>query len=107
MGQIPSLCRDVNQPDTAFISNEFAESLGDLNHVGQLCGLHSLSMGEKKTSEEGLARLHLYKGIGFPLLDLQLRVTFPFSTGFPDKVHLGTDGGTERRRGGIIKFFLD
>lgn len=55
-------------------------------------------MGEKKTSEMGLSFLHLYEGMGFPVLDVQLRVTFPFRTGFPDREHLGTAGGTERRR---------
>lgn len=54
-------------------------------------------MGEKKTSEVGLVLLHLYIGTGFPELDVQLRVTFPFSFGFPDKEHLGTAGGTEIR----------
>lgn len=52
-------------------------------------------MGEKKTSEVGLVFFHLYKGTGLPELDEQLRVTFPFSTGFPDREHLGTAGGTE------------
>lgn len=54
-------------------------------------------MGEKKTSEMGLVFFHLYTGTGFPELDVQLRVTFPFSTGFPDREHLGTAGGTEMR----------
>ena len=54
-------------------------------------------MGEKKTSELGLVFLHLYMGMGFPLLDWQLRVTFPLSTGFPDREHLGTAGGTESK----------
>lgn len=65
------------------------------NYQLVLCRVHSLSMGEKKTSEVGLLFLHLYRGMGFPELDLQLRVTFPFSTGFPDTEHLGTAGGTE------------
>lgn len=52
-------------------------------------------MGEKKTSDVGLVLFHLYKGIGFPAPDEQLRVTFPFRTGFPDREHLGTAGGTE------------
>lgn len=52
-------------------------------------------MGEKKTSEGGLLFFHLYTGMGVPELDLQLRVTFPFRTGFPDREHLGTLGGTE------------
>lgn len=55
-------------------------------------------MGEKKTSEMGLSFRHLYIGMGFPELDVQLRVTFPFSTGLPDREHLGTAGGTEKRR---------
>lgn len=54
-------------------------------------------MGEKKTSEVGLVFFHLYIGMGFPELDVQLRVTFPFSTGFPDRVHFGTAGGTITR----------
>lgn len=54
----------------------------------------SLSIGEKKTSEVGLVFFHLYRGMGFPELDVQLRVTFPFSTAFPDTEHLGTAGGT-------------
>lgn len=54
-------------------------------------------MGEKKTSDVGLVFFHLYTGRGFPELDVQLRVTFPFSTGFPDSEHLGTAGGTETR----------
>lgn len=54
-------------------------------------------MGEKKTSEVGLVFFHLYRGTGFPALVSQLRVTFPFSTGFPDREHLGTPGGTEAR----------
>lgn len=54
-------------------------------------------MGEKKTSEVGLVLLHLYTGTGFPEVDVQLRVTFPFGFGFPDKEHLGTAGGTEIR----------
>lgn len=54
----------------------------------------SLSMGEKKTSVVGLDFLHLYTGMGFPELDLQLRVTFPFSCAFPDREHFGTAGGT-------------
>lgn len=53
-------------------------------------------MGEKKTSELGLVFLHLYIGTGFPASDAQLIVTLPFSTGFPDREHLGTAGGTER-----------
>lgn len=69
-----------------------------VNNTDQsVCRLHSLSMGEKKTSEVGLVFLHLYTGMGFPELDLQLRVTFPFSTGFPDSEHLGTAGGTETK----------
>lgn len=52
-------------------------------------------MGEKKTSEVGLVLLQRYVGTGFPALDEQLRVTFPFGTGFPDMEHLGTAGGTE------------
>ncbi len=59
--------------------------------------MYSLGMGEKKTSVVGLDFLHLYTGMGFPELDLQLRVTFPFSSGFPDREHLGTAGGTEAR----------
>lgn len=58
---------------------------------------YSLSMGEKKTSEVGLVLLQRYVGTGFPELEEQLRVTFPFSTGFPDMEHLGTAGGTESR----------
>lgn len=54
-------------------------------------------MGEKKTSELGLVFFHLYSGTGFPELVSQLRVTFPFNTGFPDREHLGTPGGTETR----------
>lgn len=54
-------------------------------------------MGEKKTSLVGLVFLHLYIGMGFPELELQLRVTFPFNTAFPDIEHLGTAGGTETR----------
>lgn len=59
--------------------------------------VHSLSMGEKKTSEVGLVFFHLYKGIGFPELDMQIRVTFPFTSGFPVIEHFGTEGGTEGR----------
>lgn len=59
--------------------------------------LHSLSMGEKKTSEVGLVLFHLYRGAGFPELDRHVSVTFPFSTGFSDTEHIGTEGGT---RGG-------
>lgn len=56
---------------------------------------YSLSMGEKKTSDGGLVFFHLYIGMGFPDLDLQLSVTLPFRTGFPDREHSGTAGGTE------------
>lgn len=54
-------------------------------------------MGEKKTWEVGLVFFQRYRGRGFPELEEQLSVTFPFSTGFPDTEHLGTAGGTENR----------
>lgn len=59
--------------------------------------MYSLSMGGKKTSLFWPDFIQLYSGMGFPELDLQLRVTFPFSFGFPDREHLGTAGGTEAR----------
>lgn len=67
---------------------------------------YSLSIGEKKTSEAGLVLLHLYSGTGFPALDLHVRVTFPFSTGFPDTEHLGTAGGTEEKHGSCQRFWV-
>lgn len=54
-------------------------------------------MGEKKTSDTGATRVHLYCGAGLPTSDLQLRVTFPFRSARPDMEHTGGDGGTERR----------
>lgn len=54
-------------------------------------------MGEKKTSDVGLVLFHLYRGTGVPWLDVQLKVTFPFSAGFPDREHRGGAGGTEGR----------
>lgn len=55
----------------------------------------SLCIGEKNTSDAGAALVHLYWGTGFPWPDLQLRVTLPFTTGFPAKVQMGGEGGTE------------
>lgn len=63
---------------------------------------YSLSVGEKKTSEVGLVLFQRYVGTGFPELEEQLRVTFPFSTGFPDMEHLGTAGGTGSRTWGHL-----
>lgn len=58
---------------------------------------YSLCIGEKKTSDMGADLVHLYWGTGFPWLDLQLRVTLPFTTGFPVMVHTGGEGGTAER----------
>lgn len=55
-------------------------------------------MGEKNTSDTGAALVHLYCGTGFPWLDLQLRVTLPFRTGFPVRLQTGGEGGTAERR---------
>lgn len=55
---------------------------------------YSLCIGEKKTSDMGAALVHLYCGAGFPWLDLQLRVTLPFTSGFPVMLHTGGEGGT-------------
>lgn len=60
-------------------------------------GKYLLCIGEKKTSDMGAALVHLYWGTGFPWLDLQLRVTLPFTTGFPVMVHTGGEGGTGQR----------
>lgn len=57
-----------------------------------------LCIGEKKTSDMGAALVHLYWGTGFPWLDLQVRVTLPFTTGFPVKVQTGGEGGTGQRQ---------
>lgn len=56
-----------------------------------------LRLGGKKTSDVGLVFFQLYVGTGVPWLDVQLRVTFPFSAGFPDREHRGGAGGTEDR----------
>lgn len=67
---------------------------------------YSLSIGAKKTSEVGLVLLHLYSGTGFPALDVHVRVTFPFSTGFPVTEHLGTAGGTEEKHRSCQRFWV-
>lgn len=54
----------------------------------------SFCIGAKKTSDPGEVLVHRYSGTGLPAWDLQLKVTFPFSTGFPTILHTGDDGGT-------------
>lgn len=66
----------------------------------------SLCIGGKKISVLGLVFFQWYKGVGFPSLDTQLRVTFPFRTGVPITEQLGGDGGTATRTGDDRQLFI-
>lgn len=60
---------------------------------------NSLSMGEKKYSEDGLVFDHLYVGKGLPELDKQVSVTLALISGFPCSEQTGMAGGTARDMG--------
>lgn len=80
----------VSPAEMAWTSGSSLRRSGELDH--------SLCIGEKNTSDTGAALVHLYCGTGFPCLDLQLRVTLPFTTGFPVRVQTGGEGGTVEGR---------
>lgn len=90
---------DIEWENMEWVESCFCRQGGHESFKFRHCvlGKYLLCIGEKKTSDMGAALVHLYWGTGFPWLDLQLRVTLPFTTGFPVMVHTGGEGGTGQR----------